>query len=76
MNLILLPGNSPENKGWIDELAKLFRPNFETVWVQYWQHWQEEKPVIDLEKELERLVKTNGPLRLSLRENTFREKLN
>lgn len=86
MNLILLPGNSPENKDWIDELRKLFQPDFETVWVQYWQHWQTplesendnnlkqylslypehkrtfltgqtDEPVIDLEKELARLIK-------------------
>ena len=38
-NLILLPGNSPNNRGWIEEVKSMLRPKYKRIKVQYYDHW-------------------------------------
>ena len=57
MNLILLGGNNWRNKGWIEEVEKALKPDFDQTWVQYYDHWQVGPALIDMEVEMEKLVK-------------------
>lgn len=58
MKLILLPGNSIDNKSWIAEVAKNFSDLFDGVIVQNYKHWEMGKEVIDFEHELDVLKET------------------
>lgn len=60
MDLILLPGNSRENKSWIDRVDYELKPLFTQSAVHYYDHWwQDDKDaVIDLEVELDKLETT------------------
>jgi hypothetical protein len=39
MNLLLLPGNSPEHKAWIREIERFLRPNFAHTAVIEYDNW-------------------------------------
>lgn len=39
--LLLLPGNSPQNKSWINELAAAFQNDFARVEPWYYAHWKD-----------------------------------
>lgn len=43
MNIILLPGNSPLNKEWIEKVGIIFKKLFDKVEIQYYKHWGLEK---------------------------------
>lgn len=51
MKIIILPGFSPHNKNWAEEIKQRFAP-VESVVLHYWQHWQTGKGV-DFEPEVE-----------------------
>ncbi len=56
MNLILLGGNSLQNKTWIKEVEMVFKPDFDSTRIQYYDHWQTGEKVIGFDKELEKMV--------------------
>lgn len=61
MKLILLPGNSKENKVWIEEIEATFKNIFDSTKIQYYEHWnKKEENLIDLGLELENLVDMVG----------------
>ena len=41
LNLILLPGMSPVNKDWIEEVENELTSSFERTKVQYYDHWEQ-----------------------------------
>ncbi len=51
MDLVLLPGNSLNNKQWIDEVKIALGPTFNKTRVLYYSHWQTGDSLIDFEKE-------------------------
>jgi predicted alpha/beta-hydrolase family hydrolase len=64
MKLVILPGNSPDNKAWADLVEQTFAPNFASVHKQYYRHWTEGREVINFETELKVLsdaVKSDEP---------------
>jgi hypothetical protein len=60
MNLLLLPGNSKQNKVWIDGVESELKSSFDNTMVHYYDHWWSEDPdaIIDMEIELNRLDST------------------
>ena len=58
VNLVLLPGNSANNKEWIEEIQRTIGPLFEHSTIQYYKHWETGASIIDLEEELSVLAKT------------------
>ena len=58
MDLILLAGNSIDNKEWIEEVESAFKPFFSLTQIQYYDHWQSGKELIDLNKEIKKLTET------------------
>lgn len=40
MNALLLPGNSPRHREWVDRLYENLSPQFDSAEVQYYRHWQ------------------------------------
>lgn len=56
MDLVLLAGNSAENKEWIEEVRDALKPLFDTCVIQYYKHWKAGEPLIDLDYELDVLV--------------------
>lgn len=65
MDLILLPGNDPKNKNWIEWVSKSVEEKYDRRIVQYYDHWSSGGD-INPEKELETLAKTAAELELSL----------
>lgn len=61
MNLLLLPGNSPDHKTWIHELEELFEPSFkEAIAIEY-ENWKSlHARVVDLDTEIEKIKKITG----------------
>lgn len=58
MHLILLPGNSPFNKEWIDEVKRTLKDLFDSAHIQYYDHWDNSSDqIIDIDKELSKLMK-------------------
>ncbi len=57
MKLILLPGNSPKNKPWIDKVTKSLSGKFQSTYTQYYDHWNQDIGYIDFDKETEKLLK-------------------
>jgi hypothetical protein len=57
-NLILLGGNSPEHKSWIYEVETELGDLFERTYIHVYKHWEENKPLIDLEYEVQKLGDT------------------
>ncbi len=59
MNLLMLPGNSPRNKGWTHILSGLLLPHFSEVKIVEYESWRDNdfSRVIDLEEELVKVSK-------------------
>ena len=47
MDLIILSGNAPENKEWAEKVGKLFKDEFDSIYIQYYEHWPNQKKIID-----------------------------
>jgi len=61
--LLLLPGNNPDQRAWIEALHDELAPLFRHASILYYQHWNEtDAPYIDLERELPRLVALSADL--------------
>lgn len=58
MHLILLPGNSPANESWIEEVEAALKPYFEGTFVQKYRHWLTGSPYLDLDYELKVLAES------------------
>lgn len=58
MELILLPGNSPINKEWTEDVEKKLNELFEfdSTFLLEYLHWESGEELISIDKELERLV--------------------
>ena len=56
MNLLLLPGNSPRHKQWLEQVDQQLRPLFERTLRHDYRHWQTGQPEIDLAYEASQLV--------------------
>ena len=54
MKVILLPGNSKENKAWIEEIEKTLKKECTTE-VIYYEHWKTGEETIDIEAEVKKL---------------------
>ncbi len=52
MNALLLPGNSPHHKKWIEDLKDFLAPYFETVVTQHYQHWESGEAWANIEYEV------------------------
>jgi pimeloyl-ACP methyl ester carboxylesterase len=57
MNLILLPGNSAQNREWIENIERALKPKFSHTHTQYYDHWQQGGG-FKLKSEREKLVTT------------------
>lgn len=57
MNLILLAGNSINNRQWLKQAESVFRSDFDSIQIQDYDHWRFGRELIDLDKEVEKLVK-------------------
>ncbi|MBU4209833.1 amidohydrolase [Patescibacteria group bacterium] len=57
MRLILLGGNGVVNKEWIKKIERVLKPNFVSTKILNYDHWQTNQPMIDLDKEKEKLTK-------------------
>ena len=55
MNLIILPGNSPEHERWLNEAANAFEPFFDEIHAVHYRHWQTGAPEVDESYEIEAL---------------------
>lgn len=56
--LILLPGNSIENKEWIESCSSSFRELFPQRYAHYYKHWSEKGKIIDISYEVDALTST------------------
>lgn len=56
MNILLLGGNSVQNKSWVEDIAKVIPDLFDEVAVQDYYHWRSGEDYIDLDKEIDQLV--------------------
>lgn len=57
MDLIILPGNSENNKSWAQKLRKNLHDSFSEIKILYYQHWKSEEKLINLDHELSELEK-------------------
>lgn len=62
MKLLLLAGNSADNRRWIEEVERVLAPHFERTHIHQYRHWSTGDELIDLEFELSELVRTVGDL--------------
>jgi len=58
MNLILLGGNSINNKKWIEDVESCLKPLFQSTTIINYAHWKAGEGMIDLDKEKEKLAQT------------------
>ena len=58
MELILLAGNSKLNKEWIEKMGDDLRDLFSSTKIQYYDHWNTEKSLIDFDLEIKKLSTT------------------
>lgn len=56
MDLLLLGGNSPKNKDWIEQVSLKLAPLFSHTKVQYYNHWQEENKSANFAAEFATMV--------------------
>jgi hypothetical protein len=63
MELILLPGNSINNKEWIEKIESDLKEFFDKTYVSYYKHWETGSEIIDMNYELEKLTKHIGKKR-------------
>ncbi|MDP1694529.1 MAG: hypothetical protein Q8L34_03235 [Candidatus Woesearchaeota archaeon] len=54
MKVVLLPGNSKENKAWIEEIEKTLKKECATK-VIYYEHWKTGEETINIEAEVKKL---------------------
>lgn len=59
MKLVLLPGNNKSNKEWIEKVESELKDLFSSTSIQYYQHWKDDKPLIDFDLEANKLVENN-----------------
>lgn len=57
-NLIILPGNGLTNKEWAKKAQDFFASHFQSVSVQYYDHWQNGSELIDMNIELRKMTDT------------------
>ena len=57
MKVILLPGNSKENKAWIEEIEKTLKKECAAK-VIYYEHWKTGEETINIEAEVKKLEQT------------------
>ena len=62
MNLIMLSGNSLNNRDWILEAQAQLKTPFQSTFVLDYGHWATGQPNIDLQAELPKLAKAAGNL--------------
>ncbi|GIW67049.1 MAG: hypothetical protein KatS3mg095_0947 [Candidatus Parcubacteria bacterium] len=55
MKIIILPGNSSENRVWAQNLKKELQTKFNDIIIQEYEHWKTKEPLINLNQELEKL---------------------
>ena len=60
MKIILLPGNSPVNRDWIEKLEIIFKKSFDKVEIQYYKHWHTGEDMVDIEYESRELSRRIG----------------
>ena len=63
MNLLLLAGNSQSNKEWIEQVRDTLTPHFLKTYIHYYKHWKTGDELIDLNYELEEVIRTLGDLK-------------
>jgi hypothetical protein len=63
MDLILLPGNSPHNKAWIEEVERHLRDLFTKTDIQYYKHWKTGESIADTDYEISVLSEKARPLK-------------
>lgn len=56
MNLLLLSGESPSNKIWIEQVNQTLKPLFVQTKILYYDHWETGEEHIDFEKEYAKLI--------------------
>ncbi|MFW5853260.1 MAG: alpha/beta family hydrolase [Patescibacteria group bacterium] len=56
MNLVILPGNSLNNKEWATLVSKSFISDFNYIYKQSYDHWKSGEEFINLDKEIEKLI--------------------
>lgn len=52
MNLILLGGNSIENKQWLHDFSAVLHSHFASIYTHDYRHWETKDELIDLDYEL------------------------
>ncbi len=63
MKIVLLGGNSPTNVLWLEAMEAMLKKKYGDVFVHRYLHWDTKYPLIDLDKELERLKKELGGIK-------------
>lgn len=56
MNIAILPGNHKANKEWVDQLGVVFKDSFDKVYVHYFDHWDTDDGMVDIDLERNKLV--------------------
>lgn len=63
MDLLLLPGSSPQNKEWIEAVRDTAKDKFDKTAIQYYDHWKSGiMGDMDLDREIEKLPETTNDL--------------
>ncbi|MDO8622262.1 MAG: hypothetical protein Q7R80_03460 [bacterium] len=57
MKIILLGGNSPTNTSWLEAMEAVLKNGYHDVFEHRYSHWDTKAPLVDLDKELEKLQK-------------------
>jgi len=57
MDLIILGGNSPANQLWTEGMEKTFKQDFGRIVKIDYDHWRNEKPLINLDIEVDKLAR-------------------
>lgn len=60
--LIILPGNSAQNRTWGEVMRDHYGPRFDSVYLHTYEHWETGAPVIDFDVELVKLRERTSPL--------------
>ena len=55
MKILLLPGNSVENRDWIREITESLDDPFDEIITHEYDHWKKDRPAINFELELDHL---------------------
>ncbi len=60
--LIILPGNSVQNRTWGEVMRDHYGPLFDSVYLHTYEHWETGDPIIDFDVELVKLRERTKPL--------------